>query len=130
MRQDETRQDTLAGSDWSRRPLSFLLWWGLPYAVAVAFDLIGPPLRAGAAVWALALAWMGVGCVLNARRCHRVHCYISGPALLVAATSAGLLAAGVLDLGPKGLSIVTWAAFVAVLLSFAPEILWRRYAGS
>lgn len=33
----------------------------------------------GAYVWAAAFAWMGVGCSLNPRRCHRLHCYISAP---------------------------------------------------
>jgi len=34
------------------------------------------------------------GCLLNAKRCHRVHCYISGPVLLSGAVFAGLVASG------------------------------------
>ncbi|MHB8529083.1 MAG: hypothetical protein ACYC8V_06175 [Caulobacteraceae bacterium] len=83
---------------------------------------------AGAAmVWAVAFVWMGLGCVLNALRCHRLHCYISGPLLLVGAALLALLGAGVLSLGSHGVNLVTASTAVLVALSFAPEAICRRY---
>ena len=114
--------------DWTRRPLSLLLWWGLPIALGISSDLMDLPLRPAAAVWTVALAWMGAGCVLNALRCHRVHCYLSGPALVLGAALAALIATGAVDFGPQGLNIVIWGTFAATLLSFAPELLWKRHA--
>lgn len=35
------------------------------------------PVRA--AIWTIALAWMGSACILNARRCGRTHCRFTGP---------------------------------------------------
>src|SRR5258708_2229969 len=72
-----------ARKDWARQPLTIILWWGLPIAVGVSVSLLHPPFRVAAGVCAVAFAWMATGCLLNARRCHRVHCYISGPVLLL-----------------------------------------------
>jgi hypothetical protein len=114
--------------DWARRPSTSLIWWGLPTALGLASNLFGLSQRGDAAVWAVALAWAGLGCVLNASRCHRLHCYISGPALLLGSSGAGLIASGVLDFGQQSLNAVIGGALVITLLSFAPELAWGRYA--
>jgi hypothetical protein len=95
---------TAARKDWTRRPLTIVLWWGLPIAISLSAGLLHLPFRAGAGVCAVAFAWMATGCLLNARRCHRVHCYISGPVLLLGAAIAGLVAAGAVDLGERTFS--------------------------
>jgi hypothetical protein len=117
-----------AQKDWARKPLTILLWWGLPIAIGVSASLLRLPFRAGAGVCAVAFAWMATGCLLNARRCHRVHCYISGPVLLLGAATAGLVAIGVVDLGPRAFSNAVSAILVMALLSFGPELVWKRYA--
>ena len=71
---------------------------------------------------------MATGCLLNARRCHRVHCYISGPVLLLGAAMAGLVAAGVVDFGPRTFGNAVGAILVLALLSFLPELICKRYA--
>jgi len=90
---------TAARKDLARRPLTIIAWWGLPIAIGLSSDYLHLPFRAGAGVCAVAFAWMATGCLLNALRCHRVHCYVSGPVLLGGAAIAGLVAAGFIDLG-------------------------------
>lgn len=81
-------------SDWAAKPLPFLLWWLGPIALAVLTDQFTSGWRISAAAWSVAMAWMATGCLLNARRCRRRHCYLSGPTLLIAAVLFGLAAMG------------------------------------
>lgn len=53
-------------------------------------------------VWALALAWMGGACLLNARRCGRVHCRFTGPFLLTVILPVLGRGAGLLPPGDEG----------------------------
>ena len=117
-----------AWKDWARQPVTIIGWWGLPIAVGVSAGLLHLPFRASAGVCAASFAWMATGCLLNARRCHRVHCYISGPVLLLGAVMAGLVAAGLVDLGPRNFSNAVSATLVLALFSFVPEMVWKRYA--
>ena len=119
---------TPAPNDMARRPVSMIAWWGLPLAVGACASILQVPFRAGAAIWAVAFAWMAIGCLLNAMRCHRVHCYISGPAFLIGAVIAGLDAVGVVDLSPSAFTSAVSAILVLALLSFVPEMVWKRYA--
>jgi hypothetical protein len=121
--------DTAAShKDWARQPSTIVFWWGLPIAAGAAAGFLHLPFRAAAGVCAVSFAWMATGCLLNARRCHRVHCYISGPVLLLGAVIAGLVASGLADLGPHLFSNVVSAILVLALLSFVPEMVWKRYA--
>jgi hypothetical protein len=67
------------GNDWVRRPGMGFVWWCLPFGVGVAANFFASSARSIAFVWVVMFAWMGTGCILNALRCHRLHCYISGP---------------------------------------------------
>jgi hypothetical protein len=122
------RANLEAHNDWVRRPTSWFLWWGLPLAVGFATNFLTLPLRASAFVWAGALAWMGTGCVLNARRCHRLHCYISGPVFALGAIAAGAVGLDVVATGPHALTNIVSATLGLALLSFVPEMIWRKYA--
>lgn len=81
-----------------------------------------------ALVWAVALAWMGTGCTLNALRCRRRHCIISGPVLLLGAIATGLIALGVLP-GGNALGEAVNGTLAVAALSFLSECLWGLYAG-
>jgi hypothetical protein len=124
------KQDTPIAStqkDWARRPVSACIGWCLPVALGVlAGTLLSSPL-AIAGVWTIALAWMGIACVFNARRCHRLHCYIAAPILLLGALVVGLLASGVMNLGAHALNNAVSGTLVLVLLSFVPEMIWGKY---
>lgn len=115
--------------DFARNPFHGLLWWGLPVALAVLTGALATGPRLPVLAWSLAFAWMGTGCVLNARRCHRRHCYLSGPVMLVGAVVLGLMAAGVVQSSSVAINAVLWGAFGLVLLSFVPELVWGRYVG-
>lgn len=118
-----------ASLDWVHRRLPSLLVWKLPVAVLVtsAILALSPPVRG--VIWALAFGTMGLGCVRNALRCRRVHCYFTGPLFLALAGLALLYGTSVLDLGSNGW---TWIGGVAlgggVGLTVLPERLWGRYA--
>jgi hypothetical protein len=105
-----------------------LFWWGLPLVIGVLSNLPHLAQRADAGVWAIVFAWMATGCALNARRCHRVHCFISGPVLLAGAVFAALAASGVIEPAAGTFSNVINVTLLLALLSFAPEIVWKRYA--
>ena len=105
----------------------FLLLYGLPTLAIMASRYLG---SAGVAtlVWPVAFLVMGVACVANARRCGRVHCYFTGPLFLIASAVSALHGLGALDLGPEGRRNIGSAAFLAALvLCFAPELIWGPY---
>jgi hypothetical protein len=116
-----------ARNDWFRRPGTALILWGLPLGIGLAVYLIALPLRTEALVWLVAFVWMGTGCILNARRCGRLHCLIAGPLFLAGAVAAGLLAADGLVFGAHGLNNMVSVTLVLALLSFVPEAVWHRY---
>jgi len=113
--------------DLARQPLSICMWWGLPIAIGLGANLLHLSLRINAGICAALFLWMATGCLLNARRCHRLHCYISGPTLLLGAIFAALVALGVVDISPRAFGNAVNAVLVAALLSFVAEIVWKRY---
>ena len=113
--------------DWARQPLSICLWWALPIAISAASGQLRMPLRINAGICAVSFVWMATGCLLNARRCHRLHCYISGPVLLLGGLFAGLVAASAFGLGIQAFNNAVSATLILALLSFVPEFVWKRY---
>jgi low affinity Fe/Cu permease len=114
-------------NDWVRRPGTGLVWWCLPLGAGVAANYFASTSRATALVWMVSFVWMGTGCLLNARRCHRLHCYISGPAFFLGAVALVLLAHGFARLGPHSLNNIVGITLTVALLSFVPEMIWRKY---
>lgn len=112
--------------DWSRHPLGIAFWWGAPIALGVATNFLHLSLGWTASIWAIAFAWMGTGCILNALRCARLHCFISGPVLWLGAIATVLAGTGVLS-GPSALSDSVNITFALALLSFLPEWAWGMY---
>jgi hypothetical protein len=114
-------------NDLLARPTSALFWWGFPFLAAVSTNVLPLSQSAEAAVWAVALAWMGVGCTLNALRCHRLHCYISAPLLFLGAAVVAAAGFGYEPLGPSTCSLAVNVSLALVLLSFLAEPVWGRY---
>ena len=86
--------------DFAGGPPAFLLYWGLPIA-AMVIDLgFGHPAKT--LIWLAALSWMGGACLINARRCGRVHCYYTGPFFLIMIVPVALHGFQWLSLGPDG----------------------------
>ena len=109
-------------TDWASG-LRGCLTWGSPAAV-----LIMSPVQYFVIVWPAALAFMGLACLLNARRCGRVHCYVTGPFFLLLAVVGLLYGLGVVPLGARGWSMLSIALVVgSVVFVCVPEWLFGRY---
>ena len=111
----------------SSRWLVFMLYW-LP---AIAILAVGPLAISNgwrAVVWTVALATMGVACIVNALRCGRVHCYLTGPFFFLMALVALSYGLGILHLGRNGWNLLGVIALIGTIaLWYLPEIFLGRY---
>ena len=109
------------------RPASALVWWGLPLVAGVSVGALPIVEPAKVAVWAAALAWMGVGCTLNVLRCHRLHCYFAAPVMFIGAFATAATAVGFQPFGDHTGSYVINGSLALALLTFAVEPTWGKY---
>jgi len=93
--------------DLSRKPFPFWALWGAPIAIILSLNFIRPSIEWATLVLAGGFAWMAAGCAVNARRCHRRHCYSASPVFLIGAVLVLLVGFGFVDLGSGGLMYVT-----------------------
>jgi hypothetical protein len=100
---------------------SGLLLWCLP-AVALVAGLHSNAVRTWLGIPAFSV--MGFGCLANAARCGRLHCYLMGPSFLLAALYLG---AALLRAVPFAPAALIDAVFALVILSFLIEIPLGRY---
>jgi len=107
----------LVHEDWLGSPRTNLLAWWLPQAAILAGLLVPVPARA--AVWSVALLWMGLACILNARRCGRTHCRYTGPYYLVMIVPVLVLAQNI----PVA-TIYGWLALAMLILAGGKIIWW------
>ena len=121
-----TVSDQEVRDDWDNRPCMGIVWWCLPLAIGVAASYLASSSLTTVLAWIVSFVWMGTGCILNARRCHRLHCYISGPAFFLGAAALGLFAAGIAFAGPHSLNNIVGITLTVALLSFVPEIIWKK----
>jgi len=115
-------------SDLDSPPWCYLLW-GVPAALAIATSIVYGrgilPATFAGILWTASVAWAGVGCFINGRRCGRVHCKIDG-VLFPVLSIAGAL--NVLALVSFSWTIF-WGVFLLILLaSFLPEWSWKKYS--
>jgi hypothetical protein len=115
------------GPDLLTRPLIAVLLWGLPLAAGWTANALLPTGPWADVVWAIALAWMGAGCVINARSCHRLHCYLAAPVLFLGAIGVAVVAFGLAPFGAHTASLVINTSLGLALLTFAAEPIWGRY---
>jgi hypothetical protein len=105
-----------------------LLAYGLPIAAIMATG--NPAVGNGwrTVVWTAACLVMGGGCLLNALRCGRIHCYLTAPFFLAMAGVTVLFGAGLVPLGPNGWNTIGLTLLVGgVVLTFGPEPIFGRY---
>jgi hypothetical protein len=93
-----------------------LAWW-IPQAAILAGLFVPVPVRA--AIWIIALLWMGTACMLNARRCGRTHCRYTGPYYLAMIVPVLVLASGIVSADFYG-----WLALGALILAGSRIIWW------
>jgi len=111
----------------SRPSRAFVLFW-LP---AIAILIAGGSWVSNGwrtAVWGSALAVIGIACVVNALRCGRVHCYITGPFFLLMAIISLLYGLGLMALGHHGWNVIGVTTLVgAIVLCCIPEMVFGKY---
>ena len=111
--------------DWVGDWLTLGAVWGLPTAVMLLALLLDPKWRA--VVWVAMLAWMGAACVINARRCGRMHCRYTGPFFLGMAGLVAVYIAGIVPLGSQ-----PWLVLTIVIAGGNALIWWvsERFYGT
>lgn len=116
------------GNDLSTTWTGFLLLWGAPISIGVVASATVEtgriPIGLAYGLWILAALWFGFACLLNARRCGRVHCWVDGIGMPVL---AGVGAIALTGLFPLSLATFGSAFWAILLASFAIEVLWKRY---
>ena len=109
-----------ASNDLTAKKVACVLWY-----IPVALLLAGWHWPAGRVwLWIPPLLVMGGGCLANATRCGRLHCYFTGPFYILAALYVALSIFGVFPLNPSlFLLMVLGVSCIAVTL----EIPFGRY---
>ncbi len=104
--------------DWLRTPRTRLVAWWLPQVAIIVGLLVPVPVRA--TIWIAALSWMGMACILNARRCGRTHCRYTGPYYLAMIVPVAVLSASIVSVGVYG-----WFG-LGILILVGSKIVWWR----
>ena len=117
------RSRDLLSNFWSQ----WLLFCLPAVAIAVTgISVFGNSIRT--IVWTTALVILGTACSINAARCGRIHCYLTGPFFLVMAEVALLYGVGVLPIGGHGWNVIGLTILVgAIVLCCLPEIIFGKY---
>jgi hypothetical protein len=103
--------------DWLANTRTSALAWWIPQVTIVGGLFVPVPIRA--AIWIIALIWMGTACILNARRCNRTHCRYTGPYYLAMIVPVLALGSGVVSVDFYG-----WLALACVILLGSKLIWW------
>lgn len=103
--------------------------WRIPEVAFVLAFLLPGVLRNW--IWIVALLWMGGACLVNAIRCGRRHCYVTGPLFLLGAIGLVFYQARIFgwpDSVPVTIALVE--AVGGLLLIILPERAWGRYVNA
>jgi hypothetical protein len=103
---------------------SGLLLWCLPGAALVFSAPMGD---ARWWVWTPALTIMAVACLVNAARCRRLHCYLTGPVFLAGALLSALR--GLEAVGPSW-NWISGALLIGLAAGCGAECVFGSYVRS
>jgi peptidoglycan/LPS O-acetylase OafA/YrhL len=105
------------------------LLWGAPWALIIIGGAFGD--RARTISWTLGFGVAGAGCVANARRCGRRHCFYLGPLFLLAALASLLYGLHRLPIGANGWNWIMGCALAGTVLACCVlEKLFGKYTAS
>lgn len=102
---------------------SGIFLWCLPIA-AVVVGSSWPSMRSW--LWIPAFLVMGIGCLVNATRCGRLHCFFTGPVFVLAAIYVALAAAKVVPMRPGAFLVSVLAITVLAYLAELPFGKYRK----
>ena len=123
-----TNAPTQTARDWLGSVHASLLAWWIPKAAILA-GLLVPVVSVRAAIWIIALIWMGTACILNARRCNRTHCRYTGPYYLAMTVPVFVLGMGVVSAGIYGwISLGVFTVGGSGLIWWGTERTWGKFA--
>src|SRR2546430_2248357 len=108
-------------NDLTTRTVKWLLW-GVPAVVLVLGGFVG--LFPRMLLWTSALLVAGTACMVNAARCGRLHCYLTGSRYLVGAIATLLVG---LEFVPPRWSWIALGVIGGTMLSFVPEWVRGKY---
>lgn len=112
-------------SDLAASARTFAVFWGIPMYAAVVATVLHHP--SSTLVWAGALLWAGGACALNAYRCRRLHCYITGPLFLLAGAATVLSGFDIVSLPGRWILI---AVVAGTCVAYSVELAFgKKYAG-
>jgi hypothetical protein len=103
--------------DWLSSKRTNLLGWWIPLAAIRAGLFV--PVSPRTVDWVIALGWMGVACILNARRCNRTHSRYTGPYYLAMIAPVMALGAGLVTVG-----ILGWVSLGVIIFGGSGLIWW------
>lgn len=124
-----SEQETCRRNDlWGSASGFAFLFWGVPIIIALLGSLglgMGWLVPTQSEIlWITATAWIACGCLVNARRCSRVHCIIVGSLFPLLALSGILNLIGIISFSWN----VYWGIFWAILIaSFVTEWFSKPY---
>ena len=116
-------------NDHAVKPLPFFWSWGLPLAILFSTNFMNglAPFPIIIMMMSGVFFWMGIACVVNAKRCKRRHCYSSGPIFIVGGVAVLLAGFPVVSLGADGLIIIVWGTLALALLTYLTEPIFGKY---
>ena len=116
-----TPRNDLLGSHWA----TWLLWIGPWVLIIVSGNAAN---TTHTIIWTGCFAFSGTACLINARRCARLHCFYTGPLFLLAAVASLLYGLGIISLGPNGWNWILCVAITGTLLACCGlETLFGKY---
>ena len=108
--------------DWLSSRTSYAIAWLVPTVIIFAGIPLAMPFKGFA--YALGMTWIGIACVINAKRCGRFHCHISGPLGIALGAMALIKTLGVIDVA----WIYIMGSFgIGIFLSYIPEFFGKKY---
>ena len=123
--QTPNREGDPKSHDLFRGGASLLIWIVPIIFLSIAASLGG---TYATVLWPVLLVFMGAACLVNANRCGRRHCFITGPFLLILAAVSLLYGLGVLPLGAHGWQWLTDTLLIGgCALCCVPEWLFGKY---
>jgi len=102
--------------DLTTRKTAWLLWCLPSAGVLVGFFWA----EGRAWIWIPAFLVMGGGCLANANRCGRLHCYFTGPLYILAALYVALSMFGIVRLNPGLFLLIVLGVSCAALVLETP----------
>ena len=118
---------TQSSADWIGGIRTYGLAWGLPLCALIVGLLVDVSART--VIWVIALAWMGIACILNARRCGRTHCRFTGPYYLAMIIPVLALGSGIVSFGLYAwLTLAALIIFGSKIISWATERAWGKFS--